>query len=93
MSDIEELAWWRSMPTSMRERLLEDTDVIAATFGILGDGVVQAYAAGVRDVLTPAPLCDCPMDPYHRWNCPATPIWSQTIRDLDTNPWTVLEVS
>lgn len=34
--------------------------------------------------------CDCPMDPYHRWNCAATPIWAQTIRELDTNPWTVI---
>lgn len=33
---------------------------------------------------------DCPMDPHHRWNCAQTPIWAQTIRDLDTNPWTVV---
>lgn len=36
------------------------------------------------------PQCDCPMDPHHRWNCPLTPIWAQTIRELDCNPWTVI---
>ena len=38
----------------------------------------------------PEPPCDCPMNPYHRWNCSLTPIWAQTIRDLDVNPWTVI---
>ncbi len=33
--------------------------------------------------------CDCEMMPYHRWSCDLTPIWAQTMRDLDTNPWTV----
>lgn len=37
------------------------------------------------------PDCDCPLDPHHRWNCRMTPIWAQTIRDLDTNPWTVIQ--
>lgn len=36
------------------------------------------------------PACDCPMNPYHRWNCALTPIWAQTIRDQDCNPWTVI---
>ena len=35
------------------------------------------------------PMCDCPMNPHHRWNCALTPIWAQTIRDQDCNPWTV----
>ena len=34
--------------------------------------------------------CDCDPASYHHWNCRATPIWAQTIRDLDTNPWTVV---
>ena len=34
--------------------------------------------------------CDCPLDPHHRWNCALTPIWAQTMRDLDCNPWTVV---
>lgn len=38
----------------------------------------------------PCLICDCPMDPHHRWNCALTPIWAQTIRDLNKNPWTVL---
>ena len=49
------------------------------------------------------PACDCPQHPsgtrrrdgqpprqHHRWNCPLTPIWAQTMRDLDCNPWTVV---
>jgi hypothetical protein len=40
------------------------------------------------------PPCDCPDTSFgrnpHRWNCDQTPIWAQTIRDLDTNPWTVV---
>jgi DNA-directed RNA polymerase subunit RPC12/RpoP len=51
----------------------------------LGDAL-RAVWADVR----PAPSCDCPMDPYHRWNCALTPIWAQTMRDLDINPWTVV---
>lgn len=35
-------------------------------------------------------MCDCPMDPYHRWNCNLTPLFAQTIRALDCNPWTVI---
>ena len=39
--------------------------------------------------------CDCPDTEFgrnpHRWNCFLTPTWAQTMRDLDTNPWTVVE--
>jgi hypothetical protein len=38
-----------------------------------------------------APLCDCPQDPHHRWNCTLTPVWAQTMRDLNVNPWTVIK--
>jgi hypothetical protein len=34
--------------------------------------------------------CDCDPLGHHRWNCYMTPIWAQTIRDLDINPWTVV---
>jgi hypothetical protein len=34
--------------------------------------------------------CDCDPMSHHRWNCHLTPEWAQTIRDLDTNPWTVI---
>ncbi|MGE2733821.1 hypothetical protein [Mycolicibacterium vaccae] len=44
------------------------------------------YAATLREVRS----CDCPMAPHHRWNCPLTPAFAQTIRDLDCNPWTVV---
>jgi hypothetical protein len=36
-----------------------------------------------------ASICDCDPLQYHRWNCAATPIWAQTMGDLDINPWTV----
>ncbi|MGQ9348926.1 hypothetical protein [Mycolicibacterium gilvum] len=45
---------------------------------------------GARPVPGWAMGCDCPLDPHHRWNCALTPIWSQTIRELDCNPWTVV---
>ncbi len=35
--------------------------------------------------------CDCPLDPHHRWNCALTPVWAQTMRDLNVNPWTVIK--
>jgi hypothetical protein len=65
----------------------------AAAFGVSGAG----YAAisvwiEMRPTLEQR-LCDCPRDPYHRWNCTATPIWTQTMRDLDLNPWTAVRLS
>lgn len=53
----------------------------------LGDALRNVWR-DIRHLVYPD-VCDCPMDPYHRWNCTGTPIWAQTIRDLDTNPWTV----
>ena len=35
--------------------------------------------------------CDCPLSPFHRWNCESTPVWAQTIRALDCNPWLVFQ--
>lgn len=37
------------------------------------------------------PACDCPLDPHHRWNCALTPVWAQTMRDMNVNPWTVIK--
>lgn len=38
--------------------------------------------------------CDCPDTNFgrnpHRWNCDLTPVWAQTIRALNVNPWTVV---
>lgn len=31
--------------------------------------------------------CDCGLSAFHRWNCATTPMWAQTMRDLDINPW------
>lgn len=53
------------------------------------DGMTAAIRAYWLAAVGPR-WCDCPMDPHHRWNCPMTPTWVQTIRDLDTNPWTVI---
>lgn len=55
----------------------------------LGD-ILRELWPDVRATFLTHALCDCDRTaPHHRWNCPATPIWAQTIRDLDTNPWTV----
>ncbi len=72
---------------------------------VYGDRYIEATAeaydtilSGLGDVLRaawheirPQPTCDCPLDPYHRWNCSLTPVWAQTIRELDVNPWTVVQ--
>lgn len=80
-----------------------------AAEGIIGafSGVVDTTAA-VETMATEAvngylmvdgilaalpPTCDCPLDPHHRWNCPLTPIWAQTMRELDCNPWTVMQTA
>jgi len=56
----------------------------------LGDVIRETWFA-LADIWI-ANLCDCDLaEGHHRWNCTLTPIWAQTIRDLDTNPWTVLK--
>lgn len=37
--------------------------------------------------------CDCDPAAYHRWNCASTPAFADTVRALDTNPWTVVTQS
>lgn len=37
--------------------------------------------------------CDCDPAAFHRWNCHTTSIWAQVIRDLDVNPWTVMDAA
>lgn len=37
--------------------------------------------------------CDCDVRAHHRWNCITSPIYAQVIRDLDTHPWTVFQLS
>ena len=54
----------------------------------LGDVLRDAWRE-IRALVVP-PHCDCPLDPHHRWNCALTPVWAQTIRELDTNPWTAV---
>ena len=70
-----------------------------------GGGIVNVYSDMLTDIADAAQgalktairmaknrYCDCPLNPYHRWNCTLTPVWAQTIRDLDVNPWTVMPV-
>jgi hypothetical protein len=54
----------------------------AALLGVdqLGDAYRAAWAE-LRPHLEQR-LCDCPRDPYHRADCPATPIWTRTVHDL-----------
>lgn len=56
-----------------------------------GDVLRDAWKIAVDSVLPLLPWpCDCDPFEHHRWNCATTPIWAQTIRDLDVNPWTVV---
>lgn len=53
------------------------------------DAILPTLGDVLRDIwpqVRPLPTCDCEL-PHHRWNCHLTPIWAQTIRELDTNPW------
>lgn len=68
------------------------TATLPNILGIDWAGAFRAAWTELRPLLEQR-LCDCPRDPYHRWNCPATPIWAQTIRDLDTNPGTRLDTA
>lgn len=73
--------------------------------GLTNEQAIRLLAAidFVGDPLSSQPVpqwaedCDCPhigaadgMRVRHRWNCTLTPIWAQTMRDLDCNPWTVI---
>ena len=69
-------------PSPPNHPRLESVSSFLQRAGIEDAGLTVTY----QRVLTP---CDCPMDPHHRWNCALTPIWAQTIRDQDCNPWTV----
>lgn len=83
-------------PTHAPIELLHEADaaveVMAATydsigiFGPLGDVFRELW----RDI-RPQPTCRCrALTGYHDWNCELTPIWAQTMRDEDINPFTVL---
>lgn len=54
-------------------------------------GVVDVLTCSRYDMFT-GWACDCDPAAYHRWNCAETPLWAQTMRDLDVNPWTVARV-
>ena len=81
-------------PTAVPVEALIVGDAYIAAHAELYDSIIAGLGDALRcawEAIRPKPLCDCPMDPYHRWNCALTPIWAQTIRDLDTNPWTVIK--
>lgn len=73
--------------------LLELADAVDGMYASLLGIQTGAWATLVRQVwlahVGPR-WCNCPHN-HHRWNCPMTPIWAQTIQDLDLNPWTVFE--
>ena len=80
-------------PTHLPVEALREADEYIKSCAEAYDSILFGLGEALRmawDFLRPAPDCDCAVDPYHRWNCPTTPIWAQTIRDLDTNPWTVV---
>lgn len=81
-------------PTRVAAEMLAAADAAIESYVELWDSLFPGSGFIIRDAwysVRPKPTCDCPMDPYHRWNCALTPIWAQTIRDLDTNPWTVIK--
>lgn len=90
MSEAAHSAWPHEAPIE----LLAKADAHIELTALAYDAVFGTFCGDLmRDLwrdIRPEPTCDCPMDPYHRWNCALTPIWAQTIRDLDTNPWTVV---
>ncbi len=80
-------------PARMAVEMLAAADAAIESYAELWESIFPGSSFIVLDAwraVRPAPMCDCPMDPYHRWNCVLTPIWAQTIRDLDCNPWTVI---
>ena len=81
------------LPASAPIEALRAGDVFIECYAVAYDAILPGLGDVLRDIwpsVRPQPTCDCPMDPYHRWNCDLTPIWAQTIRDLDCNPWTVI---
>lgn len=80
-------------PTHIPAEALEYGDAHIEAHALAYDAIMPGLGDTLRHCWTlirPQPTCDCPLDPYHRWNCALTPIWAQTMRDLDTNPWTVI---
>lgn len=64
--------------------------VCEALSGILKDAALTLTVDALNNPLWAHRAgCDC-TGMHHRWNCPMTPIWAQTMRDLDINPWTVV---
>lgn len=90
---MSELTWPTHAPIELLHEADAAVELLASTydgmngiFGPLGD----VYRELWRD-LRPQPTCRCrALTGYHDWNCELTPLWAQTIRDLDTNPWTAL---
>ncbi|MCV7354470.1 hypothetical protein [Mycolicibacterium fluoranthenivorans] len=86
----QHLAW----PATVPAEALAVGDAYIEEHAAVCDSIFPGLGGFLRDIwraIRPSPSCDCPLDPYHRWNCALTPIWAQTIRDLDTNPWTVIK--
>ena len=96
-------------PTHMPIEALKVGDVVIDDHAQAYDAMLPGLGDILRDTwqaVRPQPTCDCPKRPSgtrrrdgqpprnpHRWNCTLTPIWAQTIRELDTSPWTVISGS
>lgn len=79
-------------PTQLPAEALPVADAYIEAYAQSYDTIIPGLGDALRTVwadIRPTPTCDCPLNPHHDWNCSTTPIWAQTIRDLDVNPWTV----
>lgn len=56
----------------------------------IGYGTGDILRNAWRELVNNADPCDCPPT-HHRWNCHRTPVYRQTMRDLDINPWMLFE--
>jgi hypothetical protein len=90
----EALGHLRAWPTEMWPEHLALADAYMESYAQAYDAILPPLGDALRHtwaLIRPRPTCDCPTDPHHRWNCPMTPLWADTIRELDTNPWTVMD--
>lgn len=93
---MSEPRWPTEAPIELLRAADAEMEALAAACddafgGLLGLSVLGDAFRAAWQQIRPRPTCDCPLDPHHRWNCPLTPLWAQTMRDRDTNPWTVMD--
>lgn len=82
--------WFCMTCRGIAQRLQPVSEVVA---DVLADADLTLTVDALNCWPPPRGRCDCVVyrrRERHRWNCALTPTWAQTIRDLDTNPWTVV---